>query len=221
MKLHGVSLSPWVRRLMVLMEEKGIEFDLVTAVPGQTASAELQNMNPLGRIPVLELDDGRLLADSLAASMYLDSAFPGPQFIPEDNWARSWDFWLCEFVASAIFSKFEGTIFVQRIVKPAFEKAAPDEGKIVEIADYIPPAYDYLEAQLEKTAFLSSADLTLADLTAASVLLNMRHAGEEIDPDRWPKLADYLNRMHQRPSFVTSVKKDMELIGHVSALRPS
>lgn len=221
MKLHGVSLSPWVRRLMVLMDEKGIEYELVPAVPGENASAELRNMNPLGRIPVLELDDGRFLADSLAASIYLDSAFPGPQLIPEDNWARSWDLWLCEFVASAIFSRFEGTFFVQRVVRPAFEKAAPDEGKISEVAHHIPPAYEYLEAHLMNTAFLSSSDLTLADVTAASVLLNMRHAGEEIDPDRWPKLADYLNRMHQRPSFVASIKKDMELIGHVSALRPT
>lgn len=221
MKLHGVSLSPWVRRLMVLMDEKGIEFEHVPAVPGENASAELRRMNPLGRIPVLELDDGRFLPDSLAASLYLDKAFPGPQLIPEDNWSRSWNLWLCEFVASAIFSRFEGTFFVQRVIRPAFEKAAPDEGKISEVADHIPPAYDYLEAQLESTAYLSSSELTLADLTAASVLLNMRHAGEEVDAVRWPKLADYLNRMHARPSFVASIKKDLELIGHVSPVRPT
>lgn len=221
MKLHGVSLSPWVRRLTVLMDEKGIEFEHVPAVPGENASAELRRMNPLGRIPVLELDDGRFLADSLAASMYLDKAFPGPQLIPEDNWERSWNLWLCEFVASAIFSRFEGTFFVQRVIGPAFEQAAPDEGKIGEVAVQIPPAYDYLEAQLENTAYLSSAELTLADLTAASVLLNMRHAGEEVDVVRWPKLADYLNRMHARPSFVASIKKDLELIGHVSPVRPT
>lgn len=219
MKLHGVSLSPWVRRLMVLMDEKGIEFEHVPAVPGENASDELRRMNPLGRIPVLELDDGRFLPDSLAASLYLDKAFPGPHFVPEDDWSRSWNLWLCEFVASAIFSKFEGTFFVQRVVRPAFEQAAPDEGKIGEVSDQIPPAYDYLERQLAQTEFLSSTDLTLADLTAASVLLNMRHAGEEIDPVRWPKLADYLYRMHERPSFVASISKDMELIGHVSALR--
>ncbi len=221
MKLHGVSLSPWVRRLMVLMDEKGIEFEHVPAVPGENANAELRRMNPLGRIPVLELDDGRFLADSLAASLYLDKAFPGAHFVPEDNWARSWNLWLCEFVASAIFSRFEGTFFVQRVVRPAFEQAAPDEGKIGEVADQIPQAYDYLEAQLESTAYLSSAELTLADLTAASVLLNMRHAGEEVDVVRWPKLADYLNRMHARPSFVASIKKDLELIGHVSPVRPT
>ncbi|MCE7999729.1 MAG: glutathione S-transferase family protein [Rhodobiaceae bacterium] len=219
MKLHGVSLSPWVRRLMVLMDEKGIEFEHVPAVPGENASAELRRMNPLGRIPVLELADGRFLPDSLAASLYLDKAFPGQHFVPQDGWARSWDVWLCEFVASAIFSRFEGTFFVQRVVRPAFEKAAPDEGKIAEVSDQIPPAYDYLEAQLEDTAYLSSAELTLADLTAASVLLNMRHAGEEVDAVRWPKLADYLNRMHARPAFSAAIKKDLELIGHISPVR--
>lgn len=221
MKLHGVSLSPWVRRLMVLMDEKGIEFEHVPAVPGENASAELRRMNPLGRIPVLALDNGRFLPDSLAASLYLDKAFPDPRFVPEDNWARAWNMWLCEFVASAIFSKFEGTFFVERVVRPAFEQAAPDEGKISEVVDLIPPAYDYLEAQLASTEFLSSPEITLADLTAASVLLNMRHAGEEVDAVRWPKLADYLNRMHARPSFAASIKKDLELIGHVSPVRPT
>lgn len=218
MKLHGVSLSPWVRRLMVLMAEKHIEYELVRTVPAGNPTAEFLKLNPLGRIPVLELNDGRVLPDSLAACTYLDAAFPGPTFLPATAWDRASCLWLCEFVASAIFSKFEGTIFVQRVVKPGFEKVEPNETLIAEVKDLIPPAYDYLESQLIDTEFLSSGVITLADVTAGSVLLNMRHAGEEVDPARWPKLAAYLGRIHERRSFAGLIKMDLEMIGQVSAL---
>ncbi len=218
MKLYGIGLSPWVRRLMVLMAEKDIEYELVRTVPAGNPSEEFLKLNPLGRIPVLELDDGRVLADSLAASTYLDAAFPGQKFLPTSDWQKAWCLWLCEFVASAIFSKFEGTVFVQRVVKPGFEKVATDEAAVADALGHVAPAYDYLEAQLDGTEYLASSDITLADLTAGSILLNMRHAGEEVDPARWPKLAAYLHRIHGRPAFLTLIKKDLELIGHVSAL---
>eukprot|EP00439_Symbiodinium_sp_Y106_P088679 s1_g1215.t1 len=203
---------------MVLMAEKDIDYELVRTVPAGNPSDELLKLNPLGRIPVLELDDGRVLADSLAASSYLDAAFPGPKFLPTSDWEKAWCLWLCEFVASAVFSKFEGTVFVQRVVKPGFEKVAPDEAAVAEALGDVAPAYDYLEAQLDGTEYLSSNDITLADLTAGSVLLNMRHAGEEVDATRWPSLTAYLERLHGRPSFQALIKQDLELIGHISAL---
>ena len=218
MKLHGIALSPWVRRLMVFLAEKNVEYELVHCVPAGKPSADLLRMNPLGRIPVLELDDGRVLPDSLAACIYLDGAYSGVQLIPSDDFQRAWTFWLCEFIASAVFAKFEGTIFVQRVVKPGFEKVDPDEKLIADAKQHIPPAYDYLEKQLLDTPYLGSEVISLADVTAASILLNMRHAGEEIDAMSWPNLADYIERMHKRASFVAQIKTDLEMIGHVSAL---
>ena len=84
MKLHLTLRSPYARKCRVLALEKGIDLELVQEDLVHK-SPELLAKNPLGKIPILELDDGRVLLDSSVISAYLDSLTESPKFIPSEE----------------------------------------------------------------------------------------------------------------------------------------
>lgn len=80
MKIHDFPMAPNPRKLRVYLKEKGIEipFAMVNLVHGEQKSPEFLEMNPLGNTPVLELDDGSFLTESLAIIEYLEELHPEP-----------------------------------------------------------------------------------------------------------------------------------------------
>lgn len=89
MILRHSPTSPFVRKVMVLLHEKGM-VDRVTidAVDGWSEPAVLTAENPLSMVPTLLLDDGQVLYDSAVICDYLDSQYGGPAMIPDgqDRW---------------------------------------------------------------------------------------------------------------------------------------
>lgn len=85
MKLHWSPRSPYVRKVMIAAHEMGLQERLHcvrTVVGGTTPHLELMRINPLGKIPTLELEDGRVLYDSLVIIAYLDTLHKGPKLVP-------------------------------------------------------------------------------------------------------------------------------------------
>ena len=218
LKVYGTIFSPWVRRLMALIDEKGLTFELVRVMPLGDPDPDYLKISPLGKVPVLEVD-GRHLPDSLAASAYLDSLVATPRFFPEDGWQRAWMLWLCDFLGTGVFSKVEAPLFIQRFINPSMMGKAPDPDIVQAALDQMPYHYDYLEGQLVDGApFLLGDEISLVDLTAASVFINMLHAGEPVDATRWPKLAAYIDRLLARPSFQKLLAAEREAVGDRSPL---
>jgi glutathione S-transferase len=91
MKLYWSSRSPFVRKVMVCAHETGlaprIELERTLVVMSQP-NLQLMRHNPLGRIPTLVTDDGRVLHDSLIICEYLDSLHAGPKLFPASGEAR-------------------------------------------------------------------------------------------------------------------------------------
>jgi glutathione S-transferase len=92
MKLHQTYLSPFPTRVRLLLYAKGIEVEFVEP-PGIHDSRESKGnylkINPIGRVPALELDDGRVLPESEVICEYLEDAYPRPSLRPADPWARA------------------------------------------------------------------------------------------------------------------------------------
>lgn len=87
MKLYGSQTSPYVRKVRVVAAERAIPVDFTVEDPWQDG-ARLHAMNPIGKVPVLELDDGQVLFDSLLLIEYLDAKAPGPRLLPAEGDAR-------------------------------------------------------------------------------------------------------------------------------------
>ena len=79
MKLYEAP-SPNARRVQVFMAEKGIDMERVPVDirAGENLTDEYRAKNPAGRVPVLELDDGTYLAESVAICRYLEGLHPEP-----------------------------------------------------------------------------------------------------------------------------------------------
>jgi glutathione S-transferase len=85
MTLHWSPRSPYVRKVMIAAHEMGLTDRLQivrTIVGGTTPHAELMRINPLGKIPTLELEDGTVIYDSPVIIEYLDTLHTGPKLVP-------------------------------------------------------------------------------------------------------------------------------------------
>ncbi len=91
MKLYDFSFAPNPRKVRVYAAEKGIEIPLETVdlATGQQRSPEFLKINPLGQLPVLELDDGTYLTESLAIIEYLEEIHPDPPLLGTDPLSRA------------------------------------------------------------------------------------------------------------------------------------
>jgi glutathione S-transferase len=86
MKLYNHALAPNPRRVRIFAAEKGIELVLedVDILAGQSRTTEFLAKNSSGGVPVLELDDGSYLSDSVAICWYLEGLHPEPNLLGRD-----------------------------------------------------------------------------------------------------------------------------------------
>jgi glutathione S-transferase len=85
MTLHWSPRSPYVRKVMIAASELGVRDRLRivrTVTGGTTPHLELMKINPIGKIPTLELPDGSVLYDSAVILEYLDTMHEGPKLFP-------------------------------------------------------------------------------------------------------------------------------------------
>ena len=210
LKVHGVHGSPFVRKVLIVLEMKGIPYEIVTQMPF-TGDAKYKALNPLGKIPTLV--DGELtLGDSKVICRYLESAYPNVAVYPAQVSDRAMADWYDDFSSGAVAELAAG-IFFQRYMRPRAFKQQPDEALISTIIEKkLPPLLDYLEGQLPETGYLFG-HFTLADLTIVSPFINAGYAGYHVSADTWPKLAALIARVRDEPAVVTILDKEAKALG--------
>ena len=87
MKLIGTHTSPFVRKVRIVLAEKKIDYEFAIDSPW-LGDSQVQNINPLGKIPVLLLDDETPLFDSRVIVEYIDSVTPNAKLFPTPNRER-------------------------------------------------------------------------------------------------------------------------------------
>jgi glutathione S-transferase len=87
MKLIGTPGSPYTRKVRIVLAEKRIDYDFVTDAPA-SATTHVPRYNPLGKVPVLIIDDETTVFDSRVIVEYLDQASPVAKLIPEETRPR-------------------------------------------------------------------------------------------------------------------------------------
>jgi len=86
MKIYGALASPFVARAVLFARLKGIDLEVVPARPG---SEEYKAINPIGKIPALETDNGEWIAESEVICEYLEDLHPEPSGLPATPIARA------------------------------------------------------------------------------------------------------------------------------------
>lgn len=197
MKLVTSVTTPFGRKIRIMLAEKSILCDVLEDIPWNPDSRTTQ-FNPLGKVPVLVLDDGETLFDSPVIADYLDT-LPGPTLIPASPAARvrvkRW-----EALADGI-SEAAANIFIER-KRPSTQQSpewiARQRGKIE-------AALNDAEQRLSGD-WCEGNDFTLADAAFVAALgyLQLRF-GDEIPLAPWPALTRYITRLNQRPSVLATL----------------
>jgi glutathione S-transferase len=209
--VHGVSASPYVRKVRVALAEKGVPYDQNPVMPFGP-NEEYRKISPLGKIPTYE-DDGKFLNDSSVIIAYLEKTKPEPALYPSDPYEFARALWFEEYGDSAIAAAIGG-VFIQKIVGPMFLNQPTDQ-KALDNAWNVecPKVFDYLESQLKASEAIAGTRFSVGDIGVATHFVNLGHAGYEVPKDKWPKLAAYVAHQHARPSFKALIDEERALFG--------
>lgn len=210
-KVHGVHGSPYVRKVLVALAMKGLEFEQIPQMPFMNVSDEFLKISPLGKIPALE-DGDLVVSDSTVICEYLEDAYPEPALYPQDPVRKARARWYEEYGASKV-SELTAGIFFQRFMRPMAFNQEPDEALIARIIDdKLPPVLDYLEGELPAEGYLFDR-FCIADLALVSPFINAAYAGYEVDAARWPGLRAFIERISALPEVAAVLQAEAQALG--------
>lgn len=202
MKLHE-SPSPNARRVHIALAEKGIELERVSVDirGGENLSPEFLAKNPGGRVPVLELDDGTFIGESVAISRYLDALGEGPSLFGDtplaqaqiEMWHRRAELNFLLEVAGA-FRNITG-FFKDR------ETCVEAWGVVC--AEKAPKALTMFDDQLAQTEFLAGDQFSIADITLG-VALDFARSVNVVELPELAHLKRWQDQLNTRPSFAAN-----------------
>ena len=146
MKIIGSFVSPYVRKVLVCMELKGLDYEIDPITPF-FGNDEFRRLSPLCRIPVL-IDGDLTLTDSTVICEYLDERYPGHSLLPVDPRERANARWLEEYADTRLGDVFIWGLFYPKMVHPRVWNEPGDQARIDKtLSTDLPAALDYLEGQ--------------------------------------------------------------------------
>jgi glutathione S-transferase len=166
MKLFSYGTAPNPRKVKIFLAEKGLQYDLVEVdmKKGEHKTPEFLAKNPSGKVPVLELDDGRFLAESIAICRYLESIHPEPNLFGTDSYELGYIEMRNRQMETELWSQI-GVSWVNGpiVAKMGIYKTIP-EAKIQSDAS-VNKYYERLDKEFADAEFVAGSRFTVADIT--------------------------------------------------------
>jgi glutathione S-transferase len=195
----GSYLSPYVRKVLVCLEIKGIAYEVDHIVPF-FGDDRFSRLSPLRRIPVL-VDGDLVLSDSSVICQYIEDRQPAPALLPVDIRDRARARWLEEFADTRMGDVFIWRLFNQIAIRPSVWGEKGDRELVDRtLKEDVPAVLDYLEAEAPAEGFRFGT-LSLADIAIAAFFRNAGWVRFQIDAARWPRAAAWMARTLAEPAF--------------------
>lgn len=161
----GSYLSPYVRKVLVLLELKGIAYRIDPIVPFFGDEA-FERLSPLRQIPVL-VDGDFVLNDSSVICQYLEERYPQPSLYPADIGQRAQARWLEEYADSRLGQVIIWQLFHQLVINRGIWHREPDQAILQRTYDEdLPSICNYLEGRVPPSGWLCG-ELSIADVAVA------------------------------------------------------
>lgn len=200
MKLYDLPPSPNARRVRIFIAEKGLDVALVPVdmMSGENQSKTYLAKNSLGKMPVLELDDGTCIAESAAICRYLEELHPDPPLMGRDAmdkalvemWHRRMEFEL--LVPMITIFLHTGEMWKGRITQIS---------ELAEITtNSVNASMEWLDKELDGKKFVAGEDYTVADITAQCAFVMGKAALGIRIPEQLENLSDWWARVASRPT---------------------
>lgn len=195
MKLYISAASSFSRKVRVMLIEKGVEHDVETV--NLWEPNDLKLTNPIGKVPALKLDDGRVLINSPLIADYLDSRFPAPRFIPAEAEARI-EVRRCEALADGAMEAVSASLYEMRFHdknQRSAEWLERQHGKFE-------AGFAALEQMLGQRAWCVGEAMSLADITLACHIGFISLRQPQFFPQKnYPGLTRLWKHLEKRDSF--------------------
>lgn len=202
MKLIGSHTSPFVRKVRIVLAEKKIECEFVVESPW-TADSKVPDFNPLGKVPVLLLDDETPLFDSRVIVEYIDNVTPNNKLFPAPNRERTevkrWEA-LSDGICDAALA----------VVLEHKRSAREQSGDwIARQLDKVTRTLEFMSEQLGDKAFCTGTHFSMADIAVGTALGYLCFRFPDIAwQEQHPNLAKLYDKVMQRPSFADTIPRD-------------
>ena len=199
MILHDLAAGMSPRRVRIFLAEKGISIERreVDAAGGANATPDFLRLNPLGKLPVLELDDGTAIAESLAICRYLETLNPDPPLMGRtprevadiEMWTLRMDHELSQIIALAFIHSSD---FYRGSIEQIPEVASWARGRALQ-------TMAWLDGELAERSHIAGDGYTLADIVAQCAFVLGKAVGLRIAPDM-TNLSRWFTEVTARPT---------------------
>ena len=207
-KLYDFALAPNPRRVRIFLAEKGVEIPIVevnTRAKGQF-TPEFEKLGSGGKIPILELEDGTAISETVAICRYIESLHPEPNLFGRneldkaivDMWQRRVEFELYAPAGDAVRNSAE--MFKDRSIA-GVEGGFPQIPALVERGKSAFVMFlDRLDQRLSESEYIAGEQFTIADITALVTIDFAKRADIEV-PEAKTQIHRWYEQVSTRPSM--------------------
>ena len=199
-RLHHFPLSPFSRKVRLVLAEKKIEVELIEERYWKP-TPEFLRMNPGGRVPVMRLD-GRVFCESNAICEFLEEKHPTPPLMPRIAEDRAEVRRLVSWFDDAFYREVTVNLLGERVMRKVKGTGYPDSQNVKEGARRIKVHLDYMTGLLDHRRWLAGDAMSLADFSAAAQLSCIDYISD-VDWNRSEVVKDWYAKIKSRPAFRT------------------
>ena len=193
--VYGFSVSGNCHKVRLLLEQlrRPYRWVEVDSAGGEARTPAFLARNPAGKVPVLELEDGRVLPESNAILHWLAEGTP---FLPEDGWQRA------QALRWMFFEQYshEPYIAVARFICGWTPADSPRRADLPRLREHGHQALGVMERHLSTQSWFTGPDYGVADIALFAYTSVAEHGG--IGLDAYPAIRDWLARIARTPGFV-------------------
>ena len=192
--------APNPRRVRIYLAEKGLSVPVqpLSIVKGDHKAPDYVAKYPPGQVPVLELDDGRMIGESVAICRYFEALHPDPPLFGTDPVSQAEvDMWIrrVEFTLMTPIAMIWRHVhpLTARVVKPQYTEFGESN------RPHAAAAMRRFDAQLSGSPFLAGDAYSVADIILLTTIDFATFIGAPM-PEDVPALAEWHGRVSARPS---------------------
>jgi glutathione S-transferase len=199
--VHGFSPSGNCHKVRLLLEQLGRAYRWIEtdSAQGATRTPAYLAKNPNGKVPMIELDDGRVLVESNAILFWLAEGTP---YLPDDGWQRA------QALSWMFFEQYshEPYIAVARFICGWTPPDSPRRAELPRLRERSHEALKVMERHLTSTAWFTGERYGVADVALFAYTHVAPHGGVALDG--YPGIRAWLARVQSTPGFVPMAAPD-------------
>lgn len=197
-RLYHYPLSPFSRKVRLVLAEKGIEVELIEERYWEERP-EFLRMNPSGKVPVLKTDK-LTLAESSAICEYLDETHPEPALLPTDVEKRAETRRLVSWFDDKFYREVTLNLLGERLLKKVRGGGYPESKNVKAGSKNIRYHLKYMTYLLDRRRWLAGDRMSMADFSAAAQISCLDYISD-VDWNNYEQVKDWYAKIKSRPAF--------------------